>query len=131
VSQQERSIFWEVTVSAILSKKGICTCVIFRTVSGLVVFDCSVTELLLIKRYYILFLIPIFIVQVIKLVQFTYYNTFSKVPPLTSMHFATRVRTWRVARLYSVQCTAHRSSSISETVRNTTHVHTYTHSCLE
>jgi hypothetical protein len=26
------------------------------------------------------------------------------VPPSTSMHFATRVRTWRVARLYSVQC---------------------------
>jgi hypothetical protein len=29
------------------------------------------------------------------------YNTFSKIPPSTSMHFATRVRTWRVARLYS------------------------------
>jgi hypothetical protein len=29
-------------------------------------------------------------------------NTFSKIPPSTSMHFATRVRTWRVARLYSV-----------------------------
>jgi hypothetical protein len=30
VSQEERSIFWEVIVSVILSKKFICTCVIFR-----------------------------------------------------------------------------------------------------
>jgi hypothetical protein len=29
-------------------------------------------------------------------------STFSKSPPPTSAHFATRVRTWRVARLYSV-----------------------------
>jgi hypothetical protein len=29
-SEEERSIFWEVTVSAILSKKCICTCVLFR-----------------------------------------------------------------------------------------------------
>jgi hypothetical protein len=65
------------------------------------------------------FLIPVFIVQVTKLVQFTYYNIFSKIPPSTSMHFATRVRTWRVARLYSVQW----NSSISKTVRNKTHVH--------
>jgi hypothetical protein len=35
----------------------------------------------------------------------TVSNTFSKIPPSTSMHFATRVRTGRVARLYSVQCT--------------------------
>jgi hypothetical protein len=26
-------------------------------------------------------------------------NRLSKIPPSTSMHFATRVRTWRVARL--------------------------------
>jgi hypothetical protein len=71
------------------------------------------------KIYYVLFLIQIFIVQVIEVVQFTYYNTFSKIPPSISMHSATRVRTWRVARLYSVQT----NSSISETVRNWTHVH--------
>jgi hypothetical protein len=56
------------------------------------------------KRYYILFLIPVFIAQVTKLVQFTWYNTFSKIPPSTSVHFAIRVKTWRVTRLYSVQC---------------------------
>jgi hypothetical protein len=52
--------------------------------------------------YYVLFLLPVCIVQMTKLVQFTKYNAFSKIPPSTSMHFATRVRTWRVARLYSV-----------------------------
>jgi hypothetical protein len=39
---------------------------------------------------------------VTKFVQFAQYNnTFPKIPPSTSMHFATRVRTWRVACLYS------------------------------
>jgi hypothetical protein len=53
--------------------------------------------LLIRKRYYVLFLISVFIVQVTKLVQFTQYKTFSKIPP--SVNFATRVRTCRVARL--------------------------------
>jgi hypothetical protein len=38
---------------------------------------------------------------VTKLVEFTLYNTFTKIPPSISVHFATRVRTWRAARLYS------------------------------
>jgi hypothetical protein len=38
------------------------------------------------------------------------------------MHFATRMRTWRAARLYSVQCTVQWYSSVSETVRSGTHV---------
>jgi hypothetical protein len=44
VSQEERSIFWEVIVSVFLSKKCICTCVLFRTVSEmeLRVFHCTV-----------------------------------------------------------------------------------------
>jgi hypothetical protein len=48
-----------------------------------------------------------------------------EISPSTSMHFATRVRTWRVARLYSVQCTVQLNSSISETGRNRIHVHIY------
>jgi hypothetical protein len=39
------------------------------------------------------------IAQVTKLVQFTYYDTFSKIPLSILIHFATRVRTWHVARL--------------------------------
>jgi hypothetical protein len=38
----ERSIFWEVTVSVIISKKCICTCVLFRTVSKIELFNCTV-----------------------------------------------------------------------------------------
>jgi hypothetical protein len=53
------------------------------------------------KRYYVLFVIPVFIVQVTTLVQCNYYNTFSKIAPSTSVHFASHVRTWLVARLYS------------------------------
>ena len=29
----------------------------------------------------------------------TFYNKSSKIPPSTSMHFANRVKTWRVVRL--------------------------------
>jgi hypothetical protein len=66
MSQKERSIFWEVTVSVILSKKlYMYMCPIpngFRDRA----FHFKVPKLL-IKRHYILFLIPVFIVQVTKL----------------------------------------------------------------
>jgi hypothetical protein len=55
-------------------------------------------------------------------------GTFSKIATSTSMHFVTRVGTWRVARLYSVQYnTVGSNSSISETIRN----RTYIYFCLE
>jgi hypothetical protein len=41
-SQEVRSIFWEVIVSVILSKKCIRTCVLFRTVSEIQLFHCTV-----------------------------------------------------------------------------------------
>jgi hypothetical protein len=56
-------------------------------------FLCTVPKLLIRKKYYVLFPIPVFIVQMTKLVHFTEYNTFSEIPPSTSMHFTTRVRT--------------------------------------
>jgi hypothetical protein len=99
MSQEERSIFWEVIVSVILSKKCIRTCVLFRTVSEIELFHRTVPELLIRTRSYVLFVIPVFIVQVTKMVQFTSYKTLSKIPPSASIHFASRVRTWRVARL--------------------------------
>jgi hypothetical protein len=67
---ERRSIFWEVTESVILSKKKkksvyiyiyIYTCVLFRTVSGMKLFHCTVPKLLIRKIYYLLFLIPVFI----------------------------------------------------------------------
>jgi hypothetical protein len=68
VSQEERSIFWEVIVS---KKKCVYTCALFRTVSEVELFHCIVPKLLIRKRYYVLFLTPVLIVQVTKLVQFT------------------------------------------------------------
>jgi hypothetical protein len=52
VSQEERSILWEVIVSVILSKNCICTCVLFWTVSEIELFHCTVPKLLIRKRYY-------------------------------------------------------------------------------
>jgi hypothetical protein len=52
-------------------KKCICTCVLFRTASMIELFHCTVSKLLIRKRYYVLLLIPVFIVQLTKLVQFT------------------------------------------------------------
>ena len=60
-------------------QKFICTFVLFRTVSEIELFHCTVAKLL-IKRYCLLFPISVFIVQVTKLVQFTQYCTFSKIP---------------------------------------------------
>jgi hypothetical protein len=77
VSQKERPILWEVIVSAILRKKCIYTRVLFRTVSEVQLFHYTVAKLLIRKRYYVMFLIPVFIVQVTKLVQFIW----CKIPP--------------------------------------------------
>jgi hypothetical protein len=41
MSQKERSIFWEVMLSANLSRKFICTRVLFRTVSEIELFHCT------------------------------------------------------------------------------------------
>jgi hypothetical protein len=55
------------------SKQDRCiyTCVLFRTVSEIELFNCRIPKLLVRNRYYVLFLTPVFIVQVTKLVQFT------------------------------------------------------------
>jgi hypothetical protein len=50
-------------------KKCIYTYILFRTVSGVELFHCTVPKLLIREIYYVLFLIPVFIVQVTKLVQ--------------------------------------------------------------
>jgi hypothetical protein len=43
--QEERSIFWDVIISVILSKNCICTCVLFRTFSEIMLFHCTVSKL--------------------------------------------------------------------------------------
>jgi hypothetical protein len=57
---------------------------------GIVHSQTEATELLL-----------LFIAKVTELVQFTECNTFLKIPPTTSMHFARIMKTWRVAHLYN------------------------------
>jgi hypothetical protein len=47
---QERLIFWEVIVSVILINNCVCTCVVFRKVSEIEVFHCTIPKLLIRKR---------------------------------------------------------------------------------
>ena len=72
VSQEERSILWEVIVSVILSK-NVCMnmCPIPNCFWDRAIWI-TTAKLLIRKRYYmyILFLTPVFIVQVAELVQF-------------------------------------------------------------
>jgi hypothetical protein len=52
-------------------QKSVYARVLSRTVSKIELFHCTVPNFLIRKRYYVLFLILVFIVQVIYLVQFT------------------------------------------------------------
>jgi hypothetical protein len=47
VSQEQRSVFWEVIVSATLSKKSVYVNVIFLTVSEVELFHCTVPKVLI------------------------------------------------------------------------------------
>jgi hypothetical protein len=67
------------------SKQKLYMCMCPIPVSEIELFHRRVPKLLERKIYYVLFLIPVFIVQVTKLVQFTLYNTFSNIQPSTSM----------------------------------------------
>jgi hypothetical protein len=69
MSEEKRTVFWEVTVWAILGK-SVYVRVSFPNVCEIEPFHCTVPKLLIRKRYYVLFLMPAFIVQVTKLVQF-------------------------------------------------------------
>jgi hypothetical protein len=54
-------------LEGLLTKNGMSTCVLFRTVSSVEIFH-STSAKLLIKRYYVLFIMSVFIVQLTKLV---------------------------------------------------------------
>ena len=123
MSQEERSIFWEVIVSVILSKKLYMNiCPIPNGFRDRAIWK-QTAKLLIRKRYYkyVLFLIPVFIVQVTELVQF--------IVNVRKFHRFTCFRQWRsrAGRKDSTgrpsQTTIQSNFSISETVRNRTHVH--------
>ena len=78
-------------------KMFIWTCVLFRTVSEVELFECTNSKLLIRKRYYVyvLFLIPVFIVQVTALVQFII-----NVRKFHRQHYCTSQLVWRNGVLF-------------------------------
>jgi hypothetical protein len=93
-------LFWQVIVSAILSKKlYMYMCSVPNGFQDRAISLCSCK--ILIKKCFVLFIISVFIVQLTQSVHFTQHSACSNIPPSTSMHFAARVRTWRVAGLSS------------------------------
>jgi hypothetical protein len=89
------------------------------------IFACTVAKLLIKKRYYLMFLT--FIVQV---KNFLIYNKFSKIPSSTSLHFATRVRTWHVARLISSWRSFMRARAFIMRSSNSFHVFAFLYTSL-
>jgi len=99
MSQEERSIFWEVIISVILRKNvymNMCPIPkIFRD-RAIWMYNSKIVD----KK-------EILHVRTVSNTGIycssdtvgTVYNKCSKIPPSTSMNFATRVKTWRVVRL--------------------------------
>jgi hypothetical protein len=115
MSQEEGSLVWEVLVTVILSKQVyMYMCPIQN---GYLDRDILLYSSKIVDKKEILRTVP-------NTVNYcsSDKDIFSIIPPSTSMHYATNLGTWRVVRLYSVQCTVQWNSSISETVRNRTHV---------
>ena len=128
MSQEESSVFWEVIVSVILSKKLYMNMCPIPNGFRYRAIWMQTAKLLIRKRYYqyVLFLIPVFIVQV-----GTVYNKCSKIRRFTCF------RQWR-SRAGGKdntgrpsQITIQSNGSISETVRNRTHVYIKFFLCLE
>jgi len=99
VSQEERSIFWEVMVSVILSKNVYTNmCPIpngFRD-RAIWMYNRKIVDNKEILRVRTVSNTGIYCSSDSV---GTVYNKCSKIPPSTSMHFATRVKTWRLVRL--------------------------------
>jgi hypothetical protein len=95
--------------------------VLFRTVSEIEIFHSTIPKLFIKKRYCVLFLIKLNSVVLVR--KRTIPTERPQLVGEVSANFASRVRTGRVARLYSVHCTVQWNSSISETFMNRTHVH--------
>jgi hypothetical protein len=94
-----RLIFWEITVSVILSKKVFMyICPIPNGFRDRAISLYS-SKIVIKKETLHTVSNTGCIVHVTKLVQLTKYNTLLKIPQSTSMHFVTHVRRWHVARL--------------------------------
>ena len=99
MSQEERSLFWEVIVSVILSKNAYMNmCPIpngFRD-RAIWMYNRKIVDKKEILRVRTVSNTGVYCSS--DRVG-TVYNKCSKIPPSTSMHFATRVKTWSVVRL--------------------------------
>jgi hypothetical protein len=121
VFQKERSIFWEVIVLASLSK-NVC-----MNMCPILNGKCKTQKLLIRKRFYeyVLFLTPVFTVQVTELV----HHHQQSQQPTDASHRFTWFRQWR-SRVGGKNTTGRPSQtaiqsngSILETVLNRSHVH--------
>ena len=79
------------------AKIFVWTCVLLRTFSKTELFECTTSKLLI--RMLRLRIISNTGICCLSDRVVTDYNKCSKIPPSTLMHFATRVKTWRVVRL--------------------------------
>jgi len=99
MSQEERSIFWEVIVSVILSRNvyiNMCPFPNGFRDRAVWMYKCKIVdkkEILLVRT------VSNTCIYCSSDRVGTFYNKCSKIPPSTSMHFATLVKTWRVVRL--------------------------------
>jgi hypothetical protein len=101
-------------------QKSVYVRVLFQTVSEIELFHCTVPKLSIRKRYYVPFLIPMFIVQVTKLVQFTYiFENFT----VTISVLCNSCED--MACCSSVQYTVQWNSSVLEIIQNRTCAYTF------
>ena len=99
VSQEERSIFWEVIISVILSKNVYMNmCPIPNGFRDRAIW---MYNRIIVDKKEILRVRTVSNTGICCTIDTvgTVYNKCWKIPPSTSMHFATRVKTWRVVRL--------------------------------
>ena len=99
MSQEERSIFWEVIVLVILTKNVYVN--IYPIPNGCQDRAIWMYNLKIVDKKEILHVRTVSNTGICCSSDRvgTVYNKCSKIPPSTSMHFATRVKTWRVVRL--------------------------------
>jgi hypothetical protein len=122
MSQEERSIFWEVIVSAILSKK--CTCTHVRTVSEIELFHCTVTVHCTDEQHamssYELQSALMLTVEFSKV-----YYARGTVPTLSLEQQIPVLEPVRDSPFFSTILELYSEIALSETVRNRAHVHVH------
>ena len=125
MSQEERSVFWEFIVSVILSKNVYMNmCPIpngFRD-RAICMYNCKTVDKRELLRVHTVSNTSIYCSS--DRVG-TVYNKCSKIPPSTSMHFVTHVKTWRVVRLSASWCSFMQAITCSMLTSSSSRVSTF------